>query len=987
MKQKNRKKNPAAKMIMAAVAAIAIGGSALAFAMIDETNSVHIDAEEIENSTLIIGSHLIYLGTMTDQIYEIAMESAEDANQYNRYYKSELSGGAWYDVTEAGALADITTAGTVVQNSEIEALNMTHHTKSDGITYDLRTGDSVCVFDINDPYDLEGLKELEPIKLQYDTLAQMEDLSETNERDMEIIVDVFQKNRETDETRDLDDSMYNLQNYYEVLVRDGAEAAMSDMVMSVMEKIDNARRAEVMQPLNEGELEKMNRVVSREYEYVKGEVTGDASERELYGEETAAAAEAAAAAAKAAAEAAGAEAVAAVEAAGAKEIAAAEAAAAEAIAAAEAAARAKFAAEEEIAAAKAEVEAKAAADMAALKESIAGRVEAARKKAEADAADAAKAAEDAIYQVAEEAGRPELERFTLNTDLVTAIGEAMTNVQESYIECSSNMLTEGTTVLSQVEYELCIDLITFAKSQNFARCDEMVMKLIYLDNISNSIIREEDAERSFIEEKLMYRAEDVYKAALFAGEGEAYRTLSSMAAAATKANVLKQQKNETEIARNEMQFIIQAYLDRLATETAMEHIAERIDGIDVFREGIKADAYAEYANSSVDAYLEWLQQTMKNLQDSLGNRTMDDLMAQKEALQTDRMTALDNNQLGLAKKIDAQIAAIDQEIEDLENYLNDVLNSDNTSASERARAAAQLGEGSASAALQKMKNNALQDMRNGNLDGIENIVDGIGALAGTQPEGALGALKDIYQELSNQELMGGGDSAAIKDLLNKVETVTAEQMDNFIEDLSGADLGDLIEAFLDANGLGGGSLEDSLLGERDLNEIMDGLSDGEMAIVLAGLSMYAEQTGSGTAEEVLFDQSRKALGNGNDYLFEQLSSDPSAEYAPTDRISKIIRYRYIFNDSQKAVTLQQGSQYYKFKAFSAVAEKGGTMEDMTRSSGFQGVIYIPDDAAKGYFGVDALYLYHTNHGVLLTEEMHELALAFFDYLLQAGGEI
>ena len=63
------------------------------------------------------------------------------------------------------------------------------------------------------------------------------------------------------------------------------------------------------------------------------------------------------------------------------------------------------------------------------------------------------------------------------------------------------------------------------------------------------------------------------------------------------------------------------------------------------------------------------------------------------------------------------------------------------------------------------------------------------------------------------------------------------------------------------------------------------------------------------------------------------------------------------------------------------------MEDMTRTSGFQGVIYIPADAAKGYFGVDTLYLYHTNHGVLLTEEMQEMALAFFDYLLQAGGEI
>ncbi|MBR2852003.1 MAG: hypothetical protein IKB91_06400, partial [Anaerotignum sp.] len=84
MKQKRRKSSSAAKKLPAVIAAVVIGGSALAFAMIDETNSVHIDAGEIEDSTLIIGSHLIYLGSMTDQIYEIAMDSAEDAGQYNR---------------------------------------------------------------------------------------------------------------------------------------------------------------------------------------------------------------------------------------------------------------------------------------------------------------------------------------------------------------------------------------------------------------------------------------------------------------------------------------------------------------------------------------------------------------------------------------------------------------------------------------------------------------------------------------------------------------------------------------------------------------------------------------------------------------------------------------------------------------------------------------------------------------------------------------
>lgn len=913
MKGKDRKAGSIAKMIPVVIAAVVIGGSALAFAMIDDTNSVHIDAGKIEDSTLIVGSHLIYLGAMTDQIYEIAETSAEDSGQYQRYYKSELSGGAWYDVTEASSLADITTEGTVVQDSEIEALNMTHHTKSDGVTYDLRTGKAVCIFDINDPYDLENMKELEPIKLQYDTLAQTDDLSETNKRDMQIIEDVYKKDRETETTRAYDKSLEALQAYYETLVGNDAESSLSDMVMTVMEKIDNARRAEVLQPLNDGQLEKMNRVVSREYVYIEGEVTGEASERELYGKEAVAKAKEAARAARAEALAAG-------------------------------------------------------------------------KSTEA-AEEAAKAAEDAVYEAAEEAGRKTLERFTLNTDLVSAIGEAMSNVQESYISYSSNMLTEGTTVLSQVEYELSNQLISLVEAKNYAGCDEVVMDLIYLERVNSNVIQEENAEREFIKAELLGRAEDAYKAALFAGESEAYQTLSSMAAAAAKANVLKQQKNDTEIARNEFQFIMQAYIDRMPTETAMEYIAERIDKIGNLRSGIKTDAYEEYAQASVDAHLEWLQQTMKNLQDDAGNRTMDSLRAKKEALQTEYMTALDNNQLALAKKIQAQIDALDKEMEELEQKYNAILNSKNTSASEKAKAAALLGEGSASAALQEMKNNALEDLREGNLEGIENIIDGIGALAGTQPDSALAALQAIYEELSNQALQNGTTSATIKELTKKVEDVTREQMQNFIEDYSESDLWKLIEAFLKANGMGSDALlETDLLGTASLDSTMDSLSDMETAVILAGLSQYVEQSGSNTAGEVLLNYSRIAFAGGNKYIFEQLSSDKTTEYAPTDRIGKITGHRYIFNDSQKAVTLQKGSQYYKCKAFSTVIEKGETMEDMTRASGFQKVIYIPEDAAKSYFSLDTMYLTDTNYGVLLTEDMQKLALSFFDYLLEAGGE-
>lgn len=884
MKGKLRGKPLFRAMLTAAAILVAIGGSALTFAMIDDTNSVHIRADEIEDSTLIIGTHLIYLGAMNDQIYETAMESAQEASQFKRYYKSELAGGVWYDVTEAGALADITTAGTVVTNREIEDLYMTHHTKSDGITYDLRTGKSVCVFDIDNPYDLEGLSELEPIKMQYDTLAQTPDPSETNERDMKLIQELYEKARENEKTEELDAALYELQIYYEILIRDEADSAMSDMVMSVMEKIDAARRAEVLFSLQDSELENMNRAVGRDYTYLKGEVTGDLEEESGEAEEG---------------------------------------------------------------------------------ESEEGEGEEGEE---------------------EDAGRAKLDSFTLNTDLLTAIGEAIGNVQESYINATSNMLEEGTTVLSNVEYELSQRLVDSAAAENFAGCDEAVMQLIYLDRINNGIVREEDAEREFIETELLPRAENAYSAAVSAGVGELYRTLPSTAAAATRASVLRQQRNETDIVRNELQFIIQAYTTRMATETAMEHISQRIEECDAYRNGIKNDAFEEYAQSSVDAHLEWLRQTLTSLQDSLGNRTMDHLMEQKEQLQTERMTALDKNQLSVAKKLDAQIEAVDQEMEDLEDSLNAILRSDNTSESEKARAAAQLGERNASAALQEMRQNALEDLRDGNLEGVENIIDGVGALAAAQPEGALGALKDIYQELSNQELAGAGANAGtIRDLASKVEEVTAEQMSNFTNDFSKADIARLTQAFIEENG-GAELPADGLLGDMDLESLMGGLTEEQAAVVLAGLEMYAEQTGADAAKRTVSNYSKAALGDGNVYVFQKLSAEPETEFAPTDRIGRICRYRYIFNDSQKAVTLQQGSQYYKFRAFDMIAEKGGTIEDMSRPAGFQGVIYIPWDAAEQYFGLGVLYLQDTSCGILLTAEMQEQALAFLDYLLEAGGE-
>lgn len=979
----------------AAIMVMGLSGSSASYALIDETNSVYIDASEIENATLIIGTHLIYLDSMNEQIYEAAMESAEEANQYSRYYKSELAGGVWYEITDAGTLADITTDGIVVEDRVIEALFMTHHTRSDGITYDLRNGGSVSIYDINDPYNLEEMSEMEPIKLQYDVLAQTEEPSDTMERDMDYIEEIYRFDRETDTTRDLEQKLDALQRYYEVLVRDGADSGMSDMVMSVMEKLDAARRVEVLTSLNDYQLQKMSQVVGREFTYLPGEITGVytiAEEREKNAGEASEEAESQVREEFN-------ETMSELK----SELADLRTDLEAAVAKVEKSVKDKYddliaAAPDEGEGSKTELTEQMNAEINEAMANDADYIDLteAIKKKEAQINSAENALDGDIEKAVSEAREEEMNRerdvvenFAVNNDLLTAIEEAMTNVQESYSNYSSKMLAEGTTVLSRAEYRFANDLISSAQGNNYGACDAAVKNLIYIDRINNNIIREEDAERSFLEQELLEAARKSYSASIGAGAGEAYRTLSTMAAAATQANVLKNQLNETETVRNELQFIMQAYIDRLPTEDALKYISDCLDGIDSYQSAVKADAYEAYAVSSVDSYMDWLAKTIKNLQDLAGGSALDDLNQKKKDLQTERMCALDNNRLDQAKKIEVQIEAIDKEIEETEEYLNSVLNSELATESEKVLAAAQLGEGSASDTIQNLKDTAVEDIRNGNLDGVTGILDGIQTLAEEQPEGAAGALKDVYQELIKQELMGTEDSA-LDQLMSQIEELTAEQRSTG-SDISEDVLAALIQEYVRENMTVDSDddfIEDSGEGQKNdlkLEKIMSDLTGDQIGVVLAGLSMYAEETGNQTAQEVVATYSKFAFQNGNKYVYEQLKNE-LFEFVPTDKLSQVMGYRYIFNDSQKSVTLQKGSGYYKFDAFSNMTEKAKEVQEMTRAAAFQGVIYIPEDIVQEYFTLEAEYLNKTTYGVILTEAMQRQVQQFLEYLLESGEE-
>lgn len=215
-------------------------------ALFDEASAVHIDASEIKEGTLLIGTHLIHISAVSDEIYEIADSSASESGQMNRYYKSELADGEWFNITDAASLKDITTEGTPVPDTEVEELFLTHHTKSNGITYDLVTGKSVCIFDIAKPYDLENLKELEPLKLQYDILADKKDKSKTDEFCEKEIREFFLTEVKDKETDRLDSQLKALQSAY----RKGEKEKRS-VIAQTMEAVDASRRVLVLEKIKE----------------------------------------------------------------------------------------------------------------------------------------------------------------------------------------------------------------------------------------------------------------------------------------------------------------------------------------------------------------------------------------------------------------------------------------------------------------------------------------------------------------------------------------------------------------------------------------------------------------------------------------------------------------------------------------------------------------------------------------------------------------
>ncbi|MDD7641530.1 MAG: hypothetical protein PUK75_03450 [bacterium] len=197
----------------------------------------------IENSVLFIGTHLIHIQAMTDQLYEKAVQSQSDSGQDVEYYKSELADGTWFDITDAAGLSSITSEGTPVSESELDDLYVAYYTGADGITRSAEDDAVVCIYDDPDPYDLLKLPELEIVK-QIRSQGYSEEEEGVHKYLYRSLNSFFASDVKNETTNNCDKTLKNLQKLYEAYCNAGLDED-AQVISSLMEGVDAARRAEV----------------------------------------------------------------------------------------------------------------------------------------------------------------------------------------------------------------------------------------------------------------------------------------------------------------------------------------------------------------------------------------------------------------------------------------------------------------------------------------------------------------------------------------------------------------------------------------------------------------------------------------------------------------------------------------------------------------------------------------------------------------------
>lgn len=877
-------------------------GQNVSMALFDQNKAVQLDLSTIEDSTLLIGTHLIYLHSLNDHIYEIAMQSAADSGQDRIYYKSELAGGIWMDITDAGSISDISAGGIVADMDELNSLYLTHHTKSDGLTYPLWTEpeeeeeeseedseseeeseptpeptpmteedleaeqelEAVCIFNIISVYELESLPELEALKIQYDVMQQS-----GSTKSIGMVTGFFATDVHTEEAQQCDTQLDALQNYYVDLAENNASSKYLETTLDVMAKVNNARKVVVFTIVDE--------------------------------------------------------------------------------------------------------------------------------------------ALDALLDAVVENGSADDEA------LLTAIGESQYALGESMMEAAGNMLSAQDGVVSEKEYTLCTDMIANAEGENFYGCDEQNLLLQYLGNINNGRIVDGAEELKLLEE-LIESADARYKAELSAGTTTEYEVLVSRNVShAARENRMKEDIAGANAARSELEFLIQSVVDRresipgMAGSATQNYILQRIQDAAKFKSVIKQDDYAGQYQDSVSEYVLWLNSLLASIKQSGGSQGEEEsLYEQKADLQEQKLAALDALDLDTAKRIDAMIAVVDEQITALEKVQSDKLkdlmakktalerqlaqNPQSTNLqAEISRLEAQLAAGetdlsgsSQAASIIESKNEILGILADGDTSDstMERLGDHVALLSSMLENGsplAMEAMKEVYTKmLAKSELE---NVRAYDSLQEEIETAVSESAvragtaNEILPDSAG-------NVIADALGV------DSLLapdGSISSESLKKAAPDDVLAALLA-LGDLNREPGTDSSMEAFAGGFAAALEQNSDLPVFQTVEKQGELYVPVEVLADYLGYRYVWNQTRKTAVLSKGREFYSFTAYdtNVVTEKGESLS-MDKAADFSEQLFIPGSFVQKQFGYSVFDISGTDCSVLVNDKVIEKSQDILSELLEKGG--
>ena len=914
--------------VLALILAIALGAQLLlAGAVWNEEEAVHINPDDIENSTLAIGTHLIHLSALTDSIYATAQESADESGQNRIYYKSELADGTWFDITQASTLEDITTGGTPVEKSVIEALFFTHHTQSDGITYDLRTNTATCIYDIPDPYDLSALEELFPMKNQYETLKETQPDNPDAQANIARMDEIFELDVHNEITDTADRQLDALQRYLDYLNANGGTSVQIEAVQGVMEAVDATRRAEVMRTLEPAVNDLSMELITYTAPPASDDEEEEASEPEGMSIDT----------------------------------------------------TLTSAVNDSLSNVKAsliEHEGNMLTEgTTVLSKAYYTMANQLISDAEADNYTACDSdVEDLVDLGNIQNGvisNKERELALLDD---TLLGEA----ESAYLDgLSAGQNSSYNAALSQGEGDALLSGIT---GDNTALLNTMRNELEFLITARTQRVLPADAV-TYLDDRLQISSgwyssipSDAFQSGATASLDAHIQFLTTL----RRENELAAGGNELDALmaeKSDLQTQMMACLDEndLAGAKALE---DQIAAIDEQINGIEKENTAQLnqLSSEISDLEDQLEQANADGDTDLASQLSNDLTLKKAQLASLEGSMSDGS-LGAATsslKQDALgvINGGDPSDEDLSQLNSTIASLEEMLPLDYGLVFPALNELYQAMAAQK------------NLNGSDDFDDALAAIEDAILNNADAYAAAMREDKNTSDLSGiaeeffAGEGAS---LLNTGNAITGSGTGTDTGLGSGAGSGAGTGTGTGSGtgtgtgtgtgaGLSAGTDRDAGLGE-----------DGKGAIYLAALQMYYDQTKSDDALALLLSLARRQSEVGNPLVYQKYN-DLGNEYVPLSALQYVTGMRYVWNATRSLGTLAKGATYYGFTAYSDAVVRGRTEEDvdhMSLTAKYQNGIYVCEEYTLQEFGAEGLYLQDSDYAVLITTEIQAQAEELF----------